>query len=128
MAGRRALLLLVLAGVLIVTEVLALEAVERPGPLIAWMALVALAALCMAPVAGLGRGRAGAMLDDEGAREHRRTGLATGFWVAVTAALATMVVALFHPLSGPVVARIVVTAGLSAALISFAVQERRAAA
>ena len=129
LANRRAAVLLALATLLIATEVFALRAVERPIGLAAWLLLVLCTALNLLPGGGWVRSRdINARLEDELTREHRMTGLATGFGVALASALITMIVSFFQPLSGPVTARIIVTAALSAALISFAVQERRATA
>lgn len=129
LAGKRALLLIALAAVLIGTEVLGLEDVERPARLAAWVILVVLTALNLLPVGGWLKDRGVVrLLNDETTREHRKAGFTTGFWAALASGLIITVVDLYVPLSGAVAARVIVTAALSAALIGFAVRERQAAA
>lgn len=125
----RATLYYMMAALLILTELLGLEDVERPGGLVLWLVMAALFALNLTPFGGwLRPGRVTALLNDEATQEHRRNSFATGFWAALASAAIVSIVATFQPLSGVVVARVIITAALVAALISFGVQERRAAA
>lgn len=68
------------------------------------------------------------LLDDEGVREHRRLSCTSGFWASVVSSLS---VAIAAEASAPIGAfdavRIVATASIAAALISFATLELRAA-
>lgn len=67
------------------------------------------------------------LLDEETTREHRRTSSANGFWAAVTAALALVLVTEGGAaIIGADVGRIIATAGVVAALVSFATLELRA--
>jgi hypothetical protein len=69
-----------------------------------------------------------AILNDESTVEHRRTAMVTGYWVTMLAAIGAYLVSLFQPLAAGEVIHIVLTAGVAAALINFAVLERRAQA
>jgi hypothetical protein len=69
-----------------------------------------------------------AILNDETTRAHRHRALTMGFWAAMGAAIACYVVTLIEPLATQGVIHIVLTAGLSVALIAFGVLERRAQA
>ena len=129
LASARAVLFFVMAALLIVSEVFALEDVEHFDRLIVWLVMVGLFALNLTPFgAWLRPGRVTALLNDETTREHRRNSYTAGFWAALGSAAALAVVTSFEPLSGPVVARMIITAAIAAALICFGVQERRAAA
>ncbi|EZP49314.1 MULTISPECIES: hypothetical protein [unclassified Sphingomonas] len=67
------------------------------------------------------------VLEDEVVREHRRMSCTAGFWASLVAALVTAPFAHDAMIGGYDVARIVATAGLFAAMISFATLELRAA-
>jgi hypothetical protein len=69
-----------------------------------------------------------AILNDESTVEHRRTAMVTGYWVTMMAAIGAYLASLFRPLTAGEVIHIVLTAGVAAALINFAVLERRAQA
>ena len=67
------------------------------------------------------------LLDDESTREHRRTSSVAGFWAAVIAAIAmAFVTADPTDIAGFDVARVIATAAVTAALVSFATLELRA--
>ncbi|WP_375391441.1 hypothetical protein [uncultured Sphingomonas sp.] len=69
------------------------------------------------------------LMDDEAVREHRRMSCTAGFWAATTAAFAVALIA--HdapPVSAFDAARVVATAAVVAALVSFATLELRAGA
>jgi hypothetical protein len=67
------------------------------------------------------------MLDDESVREHRRMSCAAGFWASLGAALLTAPFAHDGVVGAYDVSRVVATAALVAAMISFATLELRAA-
>lgn len=68
------------------------------------------------------------LLDDDGVREHRRLSCTAGFWAAVLSSLAVATAVQFAaPLGAFDVVRLVATAAIAAALISFATLELRAA-
>lgn len=68
------------------------------------------------------------LLDDEGTREHRRMSCTAGFWAAMMASLAVaLVVHDAAVLNAFDTARVIASAAIAAALISFATLELRAA-
>lgn len=95
-----------------------------------WMGLSFAAAANLLPLARWLKPRnpVARLLDDEGTREHRRMSCTAGFWAAIISSLS---VATAVELSAPLVAfdavRVVSTAAIAAALISFATLELRAA-
>lgn len=66
------------------------------------------------------------LVEDETTRDHRRTGFAVGFWAALVSAAVMSVFAATWQIAAMDVSRVVITAGLCAALISFATLELRA--
>ncbi|WP_428969410.1 hypothetical protein ACQR50_00600 [Sphingomonas sp. Xoc002] len=100
---------------------------DQSNRLLAWFALMGLTALNLTSVPFLwGQRRLSALMNDETTRDHRRSSLATGFWAMLLATAATITVSFFIPLSAITLGRIVVTAGLTAALIAFSTLELRA--
>ena len=93
-----------------------------------WLGIAAVAALALMPwSAWLRPGNALArLLNDEGVREHRRMSCTAGFWTALAAALIVAPVAHDGLVGAYDVARVVATAALCAAMISFATLELRA--
>jgi drug/metabolite transporter (DMT)-like permease len=68
------------------------------------------------------------LLDDEGARENRRSSCTVGFWAAVGAALFFQLASHFNRgIGAEEVGQIVATAGIVSAMITFAILELRAA-
>src|SRR5256885_17215636 len=93
----------------------------------AWLILVILILLLLATGGFLFRGRkVRDLLNDETSRLNRLASQALGFWVTIITALAVYVESIFDPLSLNEGLHIIVTTGVGAALISFAVRERRA--
>ncbi len=93
-----------------------------------WFVIVGAAALSLTslPIRLFERKRLTPLLNDETTRDHRRSSFAAGFWVMLaTAALIDGLPGL-HMVDALVTARIVVTTGLMAALITFASLELRA--
>lgn len=100
------------------------DSVPRVG---AWLILVVLILLLLATGGFLLKGRSVRdLLNDETSRSNRLAAQATGFWVTVLAALAVYVESMFDPLTLNQGIHIIITLGVGAALISFAVRERRA--
>ncbi|WP_419809230.1 hypothetical protein [Sphingomonas sp.] len=127
---RTAIIFYLLATVLILSAVLAVD--DRSGGgaarLAAWLFMICLTALNLTPLAAhLKHHRMRDLLNDDTTQDHRRTSFAAGFWAALASAVMLMVVGSVLPLTAPMSLRIVVTAMLAAALISFATQELRAA-
>lgn len=93
----------------------------------AWLILVILILMLLATGGFLLKGRkVRDLLNDELSRANRIAAQATGFWVTVIAALVVYVESIFDPLTLNQGIHIIITLGVGAALISFAVRERRA--
>ena len=93
----------------------------------AWIILVVLILMLIATGGFLLRGRkVRDLLNDETSRLNRLASQALGFWVAIITALALYIESIFDPLTFNEGVHIIVTLGVGAALISFAVRERRA--
>ena len=68
------------------------------------------------------------LVDDEGAREHRRISCTIGFWASVLVSIVFGFMSHFNPaIGGGEVGQIVATAGIVSAMIVFAILELRAA-
>ncbi|MGO1305477.1 MAG: hypothetical protein ACTMKV_11915 [Sphingomonas parapaucimobilis] len=124
----RAILFYLLALSLLASTILSIaNGHDEPNRLLAWFVLIGLTALNLTSVPFLFRQhRLSALMNDETTRDHRRSSLATGFWAMILATAATIAVSSFVPLSAVALGRVVVTAGLTAALIAFATLELRA--
>lgn len=96
--------------------------------LIPWFVMVGAAALNLtsAPFRLWKWNGMAALLNDETTRDHRRSSLAAGFWAMLLASALTISVATFQPVDAIMTGRVVITAGLMAALIAFATLELRA--
>jgi heme/copper-type cytochrome/quinol oxidase subunit 2 len=93
----------------------------------AWLVLVILILLLLATGGFLFKGRrVRDLLNDETSRLNRLAAQALGFWVTIITALAVYVESIFDPMTFNEAIHIIVTVGVGAALISFAVRERRA--
>jgi heme/copper-type cytochrome/quinol oxidase subunit 2 len=93
----------------------------------AWLILVILMLMLLATGGFLLRGRkVRDLLNDEMSRHNRLAAQAMGFWVTVISALVVYVESMFDPVTFNEAIHIIVTLGVGAALISFAVRERRA--
>ena len=68
-----------------------------------------------------------AQLDDEATRFHRAEALRVGFIAAMAACILLYFTAFFEPLTARATIHIIMTCGIGAALIRFAMLERRAA-
>jgi hypothetical protein len=93
----------------------------------AWLILVILILMLLATGGFLLRGRnVRDLLNDETSRLNRLASQALGFWVTIITALVVYVESIFDPLTLNEGIHVIVTLGVGAALISFAVRERRA--
>jgi hypothetical protein len=100
---------------------------DSPSRVGAWLILVILMLLLLATGGFLLRGReVRELLNDESARVNRIAAQATGFWATILALLAVYVESMFDLVTLNEAVHIVGTIGVGAALISFAVRERRA--
>jgi hypothetical protein len=100
---------------------------DSPPRVGAWLILVILMLLLLATGGFLLRGReVRHLLNDESARANRLAAQATGFWATILALLAVYVESMFELVTLNEAVHIVGTIGVGAALISFAVRERRA--
>ena len=70
--------------------------------------------------------RVRALMNDEVAKSHFATGIVSGFWVAMLAAMTMYVLPTFRDLSVQTVVRVVVSTSVSVALLVFAWLEIRA--
>jgi heme/copper-type cytochrome/quinol oxidase subunit 2 len=92
-----------------------------------WLILVILILLLLATGGFLLRGhKVRDLLNDETSRLNRLASQALGFWVTIITALVIYVESIFEPVSLNEGVHIIVTLGVGAALISFAVRERKA--
>jgi len=99
---------------------------DSPHRIAAWLFLVVLMLILIATGGFLIKGRKVLdLLNDEASRHNRLFAQAMGFWVTVLSALAVYVESLFEPVSYTEAIHIFLTLGVGAALISFAVRERR---
>lgn len=93
----------------------------------AWLILVVLILLLIATGGFLLKGRkVRDLLNDEQSRFNRLAAQALGFWVTVISALAVYVESMFEPVTLNEAIHIIVTLGVGATLLRFAVQERKA--
>ena len=100
---------------------------DSPPRVGAWLILVCLMLLLLATGGFLLRGRkVRHLLNDESARANRVAAQAIGFWATILALIAVYVESMFDPLTLNEAVHIIGTIGVGAALISFAVRERRA--
>ena len=124
----RATLFYLMAVTLVVSAWLGIGKPADGHRVAVWLVMVLLIALNLTPISTMfRRARWARLLDDDTAREHRRTAFEAGFWSTIAAAIVLAVVVPRAPITGLDVARVVITAGLAAALISFATLELRAA-
>jgi len=124
----RAILFYLLAAAFAASALLELHAVHSLTQLIGWVVLALLIMLNLTPFPQLLRSnRVKQMMNDEATAAHRQRSLVAGFWVAVGSALILAVVARVWVIAAGDVARLIVTAALSAALMRFATLELRAA-
>lgn len=67
------------------------------------------------------------LLNDELTRQHRTRAYVTGFWISAAACIGLYLVGMFEPVSGREAIHIILSAGIGAALLTFALLERRTA-
>jgi hypothetical protein len=100
---------------------------DSPARIGAWLILVILMLLLIATGGFLLRGRKiRDLLNDETFRANRLASQALGFWATIISALVVYVESIFDPVSLNEAMHIIITLGVGAALLSFAVRERRA--
>lgn len=121
----RAAIFLGAAAVLMVTQFVSManDVDERPF----WLFMAVGVALWLTPLIGwLGRHRPlTPLLEDELTQAHRQGSFTAGFWAAIGSAAVLALVAPVASLTLGEAMRVVVTAGLVAALGSFAILEAR---
>jgi hypothetical protein len=66
------------------------------------------------------------MIDDEGTRAHRVAALGWGFVMAILSAITLFFLSMFEPISAREAIHVIVSLGIAAAIIRFAMLERRA--
>jgi hypothetical protein len=100
---------------------------DSPARIGAWLVLMVLILALLATGGFLLKGRkVRDLLNDESFRANRVAAQATGFWATIITLLVVYVESMFDPLTVNEAAHIVGTIGVGAALISFALRERRA--
>jgi hypothetical protein len=100
---------------------------DSPARIGAWLMLMVLILALLATGGFLLKGRkVRDLLNDESFRANRTAAQATGFWATIITLLVVYVESMFDPLTVNEAAHIVGTIGVGAALISFALRERRA--
>jgi hypothetical protein len=125
----RAIIGYLLATTLLASAVLAIhghsEGAERLAP---WFVMIGLTALNLTalPFRWSRCGPVARLMNDETTQDHRRSSLAAGFWAMLASAAATVIVGSLVPLDTIWAGRVVITAGLMAALIAFSTLELRA--
>jgi len=67
------------------------------------------------------------LLNDELTRRNRTMAFVAGFWAAVAACVGLYVVQMFEPVSGREAVHVVLSGAIAAALLTFALRERRTA-
>ena len=91
-----------------------------------WVVQAAALLVLLASGGGLLRGRGVRdLLNDESTREHRRSALATAFWATMLGAFALYALTLYTPVGAQQAIRMLITVGVSAALLAFGGLERR---
>jgi len=68
------------------------------------------------------------LLNDELIRQHRARACVTGFWVAAASCIGLYLVGMFEPVGGREAIHVILSAAVGAALLTFALLERRTAA
>jgi hypothetical protein len=126
---RWAMMLYVLAGLLLLAELVGMAVLRSDTVDGFWLGMAMPCALALTPWRRWIRPNnpVSRMLEDEVVREHRRMSCTAGFWASLIAALTIAPFAHDAMLSSYDVARVVATAALFAAMVSFATLELRAA-
>jgi hypothetical protein len=92
----------------------------------AWFVWVLLLLVLLATGGNWLRGRkVRALLNDEFTRQNRTFAYVMGFWTAVGTCMGLYVVEMFEPVSGREAVHIVLSMAIAAALLNFAMRERR---
>jgi hypothetical protein len=124
-----AMALYCLGAVLLLSELIGMAMLRSDFADGFWLGVALACALALMPWRRWVRPRSALsrLLDDESVREHRRMSCAAGFWASLAAALLTAPFAHDGVLGAYDVSRVVATAALFAAMVSFATLELRAA-
>jgi hypothetical protein len=100
---------------------------DSPARIGAWLILMVLILMLLGTGGFLFTGwNVRHLLNDESSRANRLAAQAMGFWATIVALLMVYVESIFDPVTLNEAVHIVGTIGVGAALISFAVRERRA--
>jgi MFS family permease len=92
----------------------------------AWFVWVLALLMMLATGGGLLRHRSlRGLLNDEFTRQNRTVAYVMGFWTAVGTCIGLYVVGMFEPVSGREAVHITLSAAIAAALLNFALRERR---
>ena len=125
---KRALIFYMMAAVLVLGALVNFGSDYHGARLAIWLAMIVAIAINLLPQTPVLRRRGVVrLLNDETTRQHRQVSCTNGFWAALAATLVMTIVADFGRARPFDMALVTVTAALTAALISFATLERRAA-
>jgi cation transport ATPase len=95
--------------------------------IVAWLIWALALLLLLATGGGLFRSRAvRQLMEDETTKEHRRRGIAMGFWATMLSGVVLYLLAVFEDVTAREAIHIMLSFGIGTALVSFAYHERRA--
>ena len=123
----RAVLFCMMAATATASVLIGLEHSRSPAGLALWLVMIVLMAANLTGMGGWLKPIAvRRLMNDETTRAHRRTSTAIGFWTMIGGSLLLAALADRLALTTGNAAELIVTAGLSAAFVAFAVLELRA--
>jgi uncharacterized protein (DUF58 family) len=123
----RAVLFCMMAATATASVLIGLKGNPSPARLGLWLVMIVLMAANLTGSGGwLKPVAVRRLMNDETTREHRRTSTTIGFWTMIGGSLLIAVLADRLALVPGAAAELIVTAGLSAAFVAFAVLELRA--
>ncbi|WP_420145000.1 hypothetical protein [Sphingobium sp.] len=123
LSRQRSIAAIVMGTLLIVTQTQRMD--DGGGGPMTWMITGVIVAVFMLWASGLFRHRAlRGILNDEGSDVNRRRSLMIGFWNMLATALLCYVLTYVKPYGPRDATQIIMTVGMSSALISFGVSER----
>jgi hypothetical protein len=127
MGRARVALFYLMAITFIVSTVMGMAGPDKADRFVIWLLLASLVAANLTPLgAWIQPNAVTRLLNDETTRVHRQASFVIGFWAAIASALALAVAVRSIAIASESVAKLIVTAALSAALIGFATLEWRA--
>jgi len=125
---QRAIICYMMAGVLLLQAiVIRPDQIGSLGRSSMWVATILMAGLCLTPFAGWAVPRGvRRLLNDEGTRQHRMIAMTAAFWATLLSASVITLLNAGANLPVMQIVRLIVTASLGSALVTFATLELRA--